>query len=167
MEKKCIAYSQWLDYIRVIKDDGIACKELDKIACSYPQVDLCNYQDIVYNELAKMEVILLRNVIENFQKSVNICLSENDLEYLSQGVKRFKRDVQKCFFFNAIDEFPGNMREKLATQMVESLHGFSKVFSAFVKNIEENESDLFISDFVYICKKARLKKFIEEQNIYV
>lgn len=167
MGEKCVTYSQWLEYVRYAKEKGIKSDEMQFLSQCYPQVNMQDYQDYLNNELTKLEISLLKKVVDKFQTSVNMCLDELDLELLERALKEFKKEVSICFFFNKITQYPQNMREKLTLQMLEGLSGFAKEFQMYVKRIEDGSNDLFISDFSYICKKAKIIKYIEELNIYV
>ena len=167
MERKSVAYSQWLEYVRTVKDKGIKSEAMMQLCSSYPQVNMQDYKEYIYNELAKLESLLLSESMEGFQPTVNKCLSENDLELLYSAIKVLKKEVSICFFFNEIEQFSNNMKEKLTIQMVDSLKDFINEFQKYVKRIEDNGNDIFVSDFCYICQKAKLKKFVEELNIYV
>lgn len=167
MEGQYVAYSQWLEYVRDVKDKGIRCDSMTQLCSSYPKVSMQDYHEHIYNELAKLEILLLSESMDRFQSAVNKCLSENDLEFLSGGIRTLKKELSICFFFHKIEQYPRGMKEELTIQMVESLRDFIQEFQKYVKRIEENGNDIFVSDFCYICKKAKLEKYVEEQNIYV
>lgn len=167
MEIQCITCSQWLELVRTVKEKGIKCDGMESLCLSCPQINMVEYQELLYNELAKLETVILRETIERFEISVNRCLTENDLEYLNHGIRDLKKDLSVCFFFHKIEQYPIIIRKGLTVQMTENLSGFLKEFDRYVKRIEESGSDIFFSDFGYICRKANLKKYIEELNIYV
>ena len=166
MEGQLVAYSQWLEYVRNVKGKGIRCDSMVQLCSSYPQVNMQDYHEYIYNELVKLEILLLSESIDGFQSAVNKCLSENDLEFLNRGIINLKKEISMCFFFNEIEQYPQDMKEKLTTQMVEILSSFIKEFQKYVKRMEDSVNDMFVSDFCYICKKAKLKKYVEGLNIY-
>ncbi len=167
MEIQSITYAQWLKHIKTVKDKGIRSDSMKVLCTNYPQVNMMEYQEFVYNEIAKLETVILTESIEKFQITVNKCISENDIEMLVHGFRCLKKDLDTCFFFNVMEKYPVEVKRKLSLQMSKNLQLFVKEFHRYTKRLEENGSDIFISDFEYICRKANLKKYVEELNIYV
>lgn len=167
METKEISYSQWLTLIKEVKEQGIYSEVFQDFRVSVPKIDMKEYQGFIHNELAKLEEIILSQTISKFQKNVNICMEENDLEVFHKGLVRLKKDILNCFFFCEISIFPIEIRAKVGKQMVDILMKFIKDFQKYIKRMEENESDIFCSEICYMYKKAKLEKYVEELLIDV
>lgn len=165
-EITAVSYSRWLELIKGIKENGICSDEMRRIKLCYPNVVSEDYYAIIQKELAKLVTELLQKAINKFQSSVNRCLEDSDLEILEYGIKEFKRNIRTCLFFYKIEGYPFTVRKNLCDQAIENLSAFINEYTYFVKKLRENDSSLFVEDFEYICKKAKLQKYIEEFNVY-
>ncbi len=161
-----VSYSQWLEYVNGAGAKGFKSQEFSSLQECYPSIGEKAQYGILEKELAKLETVLLKKSISGFQMSVNHCLEESDLEILAWGIKEFKRNVSSCYFFHAIEGYPLIVRKHLCSQIGENLAAFVDEYRIFLKKLSENDSCPFIEDFAYICKKAKLRKFIEEFNVY-
>lgn len=165
-EVEIISYAQWLEVIDKVQEKGMCSDEMQQLHIVYPAVSTKNHYQCIQNEISKLETELLRKTIYQFEASVNHCLEDFDLELLNNGIRVFKKNIQHCFFFNDIEEYPYAVRKNLCNQLISHLISFTEEYAKFVKRLREDNNSLFIEDFDYICKKAKLKKYIEEFNIY-
>ena len=156
-----VTYSQWLEFVNEARKGGFKCSALNELKSCYPGNIMTGYDRIMLNELAKLETGLIKKTIDRFQKAVNEGIEEYDLEAIQFGIKEFKKNVANCFFFANIDEYPRLIKEELGTQLVEKFGAFIVEYANFVKRSSENGGSLFFEEFRYICKKAKLKDFIE------
>ncbi|MCI8427803.1 MAG: hypothetical protein HFJ03_09765 [Lachnospira sp.] len=161
-----ISYSQWLELIDRVKEKGVCSDEMYQLHMVCPQVNTEKCYYLIQNEISKLETQLLRKVMYQFESSVNRCLEDFDLELLNHGIRVFKKSVQHCFFFNDIEQYPYAIRKNLCNQLIKNLMVFTQEYAEFVKKLREDNNSLFIEDFDYIYKKAKLKKYIEEFNVY-
>lgn len=166
-ERIAVSYSQWLEYINGAGAKGLKSEAFSSLKGCYPVIGSEAHYGMMQRELAKLETILLKKTVAGFQTAVNRCLEEADPEILEWGIREFKRSVSCCYFFNGIEEYPQTVRKDIGSQMGESLASFVDEYSIFLKKIRENDNSSFIEDFEYICKKAKLKKYIEEFTLYV
>lgn len=160
MEKE-ITYSQWLGIVKKARNGGLESEDLEELKSCYPRNLMPEYEKIMLNELAILETILIKKTIEKFQKNVNISVEECDLEAIRFGIREFKSNVSKCFFFESIGGYPVLIKKELGMQLVEKYEAFIDEYMNFVKKTSECDGDLFFDEFGYICKKAKLKNFIQ------
>lgn len=165
-EMEMISYSQWLELMNKVQEKGMCSDEMQRLHVVCPEVNTKNHYQFIQNELSKLETELLRKTIYQFEASVNRCLEDLDLEFLNKGIRIFKKNIYHCFFFNNIEQYPYTVRKNLCNQLINPLISFTKEYAQFVKKLREDNNSLFIDDFDYICKKAKLKKYIEEFNVY-
>ncbi|MBD5459852.1 MAG: hypothetical protein HDR26_02755 [Lachnospiraceae bacterium] len=104
---------------------------------------------------------MIKKTIDKFQDIVNTGIEEYDLEIIKTGIREFKKNVAVCFFFADIHEYPLLIREELATRLTEKFKDFIAEYMSFVRRTSQYGGSLFFEEFEYICKKAKLDKFIE------
>lgn len=160
MEKE-ITYSQWLDFVRKARNGGLESEDLEELKSCCPRNLMPEYESIMLNELIILETILIKKTIKKFQNIVNTSVEECDLEAIQFGIREFKSNVSKCFFFESIGGYPVLIKKELGMQLVEKYEAFIDEYMNFVKKTSECGGDLFFDEFGYICKKAKLKNFIQ------
>lgn len=156
-----VTYSQWLEFVKDAQDGGLKCDALNELKSCYPGNIMPYYERTMLSELAKLESCLLKKTVCRFQKVVNAGIEAHDLEAIQLGIKEFKINVANCFFFANIDEYPRLIKEELGMQLVDKFEAFLAEYTNFVKKTGEYGGNLFLEEFGYICKKAKLNRFIE------
>ncbi len=166
MCKKQIPYAEWINYIRVSSERGRKCSEFEQLCITAPMVSGNEYEAYIHNEIAKLEVELIRSLIDDFQKSVNRCFEEHDLFVFEMGLREFKKAVRDCLFFDDISAFSEEVRNDLRREIRMNLAVFLDEFSKYMRRVSEYEGDAFVNEFFYMYKKANIKKFVMEQVVY-
>lgn len=160
-------YVEWLALVNQVKVKGLRCEEFQRLQSCYPESAGSTYERMIRNELAKLETLLLKSAVKKYQRAINLCLEENDLESAERGMRDFKKNIRGCFFFTRIPEYPEKVRKDLALQIEESLLLFQQEFEQFIRRLSQNDDSLFTQDFLYRYRKWNLLKIIREYRSYV
>ncbi len=161
-----IPYMQWMVHLGRIKEKGIRSEEFYLLTECCPIMAAEDQYIIVQKEMEKLEMVLLKNTMELFQKSVNCSLEDVDLEILIRAIHQFKKNINCCFFFCRIKDYPLRIRKNLYGKVAEKLLSFLEEYFRFLRKMNEAESSRFMEDFSYICQKAGLKKYVEGFDFY-
>lgn len=164
---RSVPYAEWLELVDHAKTKGARCKEFQQLQKCYPDSAGFAYERMIQNELAKLETLLLRSAVKKFQRAINLCLEENDLETLECAMWDFRKSIRGCFFFVGIPGYPESVRKDLAMQMEENLLMFQREFEKFIKRLSQNDNSLFTQDLIYRYRKWNLSKIIREYRSYV
>ena len=160
-ETEGVLYSNWLELVNEAKNEGLKSESLKKLANCHPNTEQKIKDERIYNELVKLENVLVQVTIERFQKKVNASLEENDVEFLQIGLRELKQNIKKCFFFMEVMEYPQLIRKDLCEKITDIVLVFWKEFMEFVNQMGRNSNDVFAEDFVYLCKNFKMNKFVE------
>ncbi len=166
MCKRQIPYAEWINYIRVSREKGRKCFEFEQLCDTAPMVSGNEYDTYIHNEIAKLEVELIRSMVDDFQKSVNRCFEEQDLFVFEIGLREFKKAVRDCLFFDDVSVFSEEVRNNLKREIRMNLAMFIDEFSKYMRRLSEYEGDVYVNEFFYMYKKANIKKFVREQVVY-
>ena len=112
---------------------------------------------MVYNKLAKLEEVLLKEAFCQFEKELNLCITEMDLEILEKAVITYKRRMKSSMFFLQIPEYPESVRENLKNAINENVCIYLDAISKYMRKLEFCDNDIFVQDVVYICRKKLIK----------
>ena len=162
-----VPYAEWLELINHVKAKGVRCGEFQQLRKCYPDSAGFAYERMIQNELAKLEIFLLNHAVKKYQRAINLCLEENDLESLECAMRDFRKNIRDCFFFVGIPEYPEAVRKDLAMQIEENFLMFQREFEKFIKRLAQNNNNLFTQDLVYRYRKWNLSKIIREYRSYV
>lgn len=165
-DRKQIPYADWINYVRMSREKGRRCPEFYELRISSPIIGGSEYDTYIHNEIAKLEVELIRALVDDFQKSVNTCFEEHDLFIFEKGLRDFKRAVRECLFFDEISDFSEDVRNNLKKEIRMNLSVFLDEFSKYMRKLSEYEGDVYINEFFYMYKKANITKFVREQIVY-
>lgn len=165
-ERKQIPYADWINYVRAAREKGRESSEFRELCFLTPIIRGNEYDTYIQNEIAKLEVELIRSMIEDFQKSVNLCMEEHDLYFFEKGLRNFKKAFYDCLFFDAITSVSENVRNSVKKGIWDNLSIFLDEFSIYVRKLSEYESDMYVNEFLYVYKKSKISKFVQEQLIY-
>ena len=152
-----IPYADWISLINAVKSKGLACDELNVLRKVYPQISGMAYDSMICNQLAKLEEYMLKETIRIFQKQMNNCLEENDLEILNPAFTRLRKHIVNCLFFLQIPDYPESVKTEMGNEIKKNVDSFMNVFLKYLKKIEHAENNDFIQEYVYICRN-RIKK---------
>lgn len=155
-------YAEWLVLVNEVKAKGTHCEEFRQLQICYPDGAGAAGIRIIHNELAKLETFLLQSLIKKYQRAINLCLEEQDLETVEFAMRDLTKGIKGCFFFAGIPEYPKTVRKDLALQIEENLLVFQEEFGRFIKRLEQNDNSLFTQDLVYRYRKWNLAKIIRE-----
>lgn len=150
-----------------VKAKGARCEEFQQLQGCYPDSAGTAYEYMIQNELAKLETLLLKSAVKKYQRAINWCLEENDLEIAEYAMRDFRKDIRGCFFFARIPEYPETVRKDLTLQMEENLLLFQRDFEQFIKRLSQRDNSVFTQDLLYRYKKWNLSKIIREYRSYV
>lgn len=143
--------------INAVKSKGLACDELSVLKKVYPQVSGTAYDSMICNQLAKLEEYMLKETIRIFQKQMNHCLEENDLEIVKTAFAKLRKHIMNCLFFLQIPDYPESVKIQMGNEIKRNMDSFMNIFSKHLKKIEYAENNDFIQEYVYICRN-RIKK---------
>lgn len=161
-----IAYSDWINYINVTKEKGRNCSEFVDLKNSDPIVGGAGSEFLVQKEITKLEVELIYSAIDGFEKSVNKSLEEADLFILEKGLREFKSAIKDFMFFDALESISKEIKDSIKSQVATNLMMFVDEFSRYTKRLSEYDNTTYVDEFMYIYKKANVKKFIQETVSY-
>ncbi len=161
-EVKAVPYAAWLSLVEAVKKKGQACDEFLELQGCYPQSTGSLYEQMIHNELAQLENLLLKNAIKKYQKSINMSLEEADLEIAEFAIRNLKKSIRGCLFFTRINEYPEGVRKDLAIQTQERLLIFQAEFGEFLKRLAQDSNSYFAQDLIYLWKKWIPAKIILE-----
>ncbi len=157
---------QWLVLVNSVKNKGYGYKEFDNIISTVKNIHNSSNENIIFNEILELEKILINSTIARFENTVNQSFIENDIEIFIKGVNNVKKDIKKCFLLKKISDYPNVLKENLGSQIENNLIKFLDDFSKYLKSIVKNNENKFIEEIYYVYKKNKLRKFVQECNIY-
>lgn len=166
MDIKEVTYSQWLKYVRLTIEKGRHCDEFKALQCSSPVLNGTEYENFALPELAKLESRLIKDAIEDFEKSINKSFEEFDIYIFEKGLKVFKRSISDCVFFNDLNVFSRDARDRLNESIRMNYLLFIDEFAKYIRKMYEYDNYSYVDEMHYIYKKANIKKFIQEQTMY-
>lgn len=165
-EKQAMPWAEWLELIHLVEKKGVSCEEWNAFAQAEPEDLGAGSDHLIEKELAKLETALLEKCIKKLQSSMNQSLEEGDLFFLEKGIRDFKREVAACFFFQRLEGYPLTVKKSMGEQITKILYGFLDEFMGYVKKIDENGTNDFLEDVIYLCRKAKLKNYVGEFDQY-
>lgn len=148
-----VSYSEWISLISDVTIKGLACEELSKLKVVYPHAVGESYDNIIYNQLAKLEQFMLKETIRIFQKQMSTCLSEIDLEMAENAFVKIKKHYKDCMFFLQIPDYSESVKRKMSDEIIRNMQAFSESYIKYIKKIEFEDNSTFIQDYVYVCKR--------------
>ncbi len=161
-----IAYSDWINYIKAAKEKGINCSEFVDLKNSDPIVSGMGSELLVQKEIKKLAVELIYSAIDGFEKSVNRSLEEADLFVFEKGLREFKSAIKDFMFFDNLESISKEIKDNIKSQVATNLIMFVDEFSKYTKRLSEYDNTAYVDEFMYIYKKANVKKFIQETVSY-
>jgi len=161
-QKQEITWSQWLDLLRAVEKKGIRCEEWNDFSTKCPSGMTAESDYLLEKELANLETTLLKKSVKKMQTAFNECMEDMDLFILEKGLLDFKKEIAACFFFQRLEGFPERVSSSIGDQVAQALRQFVDDFMAYVKKMDENGTNDFLEDVIYLCRKAKLKKYVEE-----
>ena len=164
--KQQISYADWLNLVKASRLKGRKCPEFAALCVSSPILGSEEYDAYIHNEMASLEVELIRTLTYDFQKSVNHSFEEQDLYIFETGLRDLKKAVTDCLFFDKIPAFSIGVKNNLKKEIWMNLSAFLGEFSKYMRKMSEYGGDPYIDEFLYIYKKADINKFIREQVTY-
>ena len=165
-EVRHIPYSEWSEKVRLSCLKGRHCQEFLELKQSAPSYKGTDYEQFVFNELAKLETELIKDTIKNYQKAMNKCFDELDLHFFARGLKELKLAIDDCLFFDEIELLSIESEKKLKSEIYSNYTGYFDKFSRYVDKMEKYETDQFVREFVYMYRKAHIDKYIQERTSY-
>lgn len=159
-EIKCISYADWISLISSVIQKGLACDELKQLKEVYPYSVGESYDGMIYNQIAKLEEYIIQESINTFQKRISLCMEEMDLEVVESAFTILRKHLNDGLFFLHIPNCPELVKEKLFEEIQKNVTAFTDSFLKYLRKIEYADSNLFIQDFVFLCKK-RIRKINE------
>lgn len=161
-----MAYSDWINCINAAKEKGRNCSEFVDLKNSDPIVAGAGSELLVQKEITKLEVELIYSAIDGFEKSVNKSLEETDLFIFEKGLREFKSAIRDFMFFDALESISKEIKDSIKQQIAANLMMFVDEFSKYTKSLSEYDNVTYVDEFMYIYKKANVKKFIQETVSY-
>lgn len=152
-----IAYAEWVALAGAVREKGMKSREFERIQCVYPQAAGAAYVPMVYNELARLEEHLLRHSFRRFQREINRCLEEADLEIAEAAISNLKKCVHACLFFDRIPEYPESVKSGMGQEVRRHTEAFRQECLQYMRRLERADSSIFIQDLVYMCRKRMAK----------
>lgn len=152
-----VSYEKWLDLISKAEKEGISSKAFSDLQEVYPLSAGNAYDAMVYNKLAKLEEALLKEAFCQFEKELNLCITEMDLEILEKAVVTYKKRMKSSIFFLQIPEYPESVRDDLKNAINEKVCIYIDAISKYMRQLEFCNNDIFVQDVVYICRKKLIK----------
>lgn len=162
---KKIAYSEWLTLIGAVCQKGRSSEEFTGLKNCEPLISGSGGESLVQNEIGKLLVILIKDAIDALQKTVNLSFEERDLYILEKGLREFKNAVGDFLFFDGMECLSGENKAFLKGQISLNVGNFIREYSGYMKKLSEFDNTRFIDEFMYIYKKANIKKFIQESGL--
>lgn len=152
-----ISYAQWEALVDAVREKGIRSREFEQIQAVYPQMggDAC--VPLVRGQLQKLEEHLLRQGFRLFQRDINRCLEEADLESAQAAINNLKRHVQACLFFRGIPEYPESVKDGMEREIRRCTEEFCQEFLQYMGRLERENDSGFVQELVYICRKRMAK----------
>ena len=153
-----IAYAEWVALAGAVREKGMKSREFERMQYVYPQAAGTAYVPMVYNELARLEEHLLRHSFRRFQREINRCLEEVDLEIAEAAISNLKRCVRACLFFDRIPEYPEAVRSGMEQEIRRHMEAFRLECLQYMRRLERADSSDFVQDLAYMCRK-RMEKW--------
>ena len=100
--------------------------------------------------------------MKKYQKSINECLMEGDVEVAVFAVKQFRRCMKKCMFFLRINGFSEGLKCQISDSIINNVSAFQLYFRKYIRKLEQNESNYFIQELSYLSRKFDLEKIVME-----
>ncbi len=152
-----IAYAEWVALAGAVREKGMKSREFERMQYVYPQAAGTAYVPMVYNELARLEEHLLRHSFRRFQREINRCLEEVDLEIAEAAISNLKRCVRACLFFDRIPEYPEAVRSGMEQEIRRHMEAFRLECLQYMRRLERADSSDFVQDLAYMCRKRMAK----------
>ncbi|EHI61148.1 hypothetical protein [Hungatella hathewayi] len=159
-----ITYEEWVALVRRAGLDGLTGEVFEALQVYYPLSSGSAYEKMIYNEMAKLEMQLLKKSIHRFQNAINLCMEENDLEIAKAAINSFRKNIAQCMFFVEVEAFPKELREKLSSDIYANILQFQKEVDCFSKKAMSENSGNFVQDLCYLLKKHNLAKIVMERK---
>ena len=161
-----VAYSDWINFINAVKEKGVHSLEFEKIKNSEPIVGGAGGEKLLQQEITKLEIEIIYDAIGGFEKAINLSIEEADLYILEKGLRDLKQAIADSMFFDAFESLTKESKDNLKRQIAANLYMFIDEFSKFMKKLSEEGNSLYVDEFLYIYKKANIRKFIQESVLY-
>ena len=156
-ETQYIAYAEWVALAGKVREKGMKSREFDRMQSVYPQAAGTAYIPLVYNELARMEEHLLGHSFRRFQREINRCLEEADLEIAEAALNNLKKCVRACLFFERIPEYPESVKSGMEREIRRYTEAFRQECLQYMRRLEQADGSDFVQDLVYMCQKRMAK----------
>ena len=159
-----ISYSEWTDLISAVIRKGLSCNELEIIKTVYPNAVGDAYDPMIYNQVARLEEYLIKASVDIFQKQMNMCFEENDIEMAEIAFSKLKRHLLNSMFFMQIPYYTESVKVGITGEIKKNLYLFFDAFSSYLKKLELADNSAFVQDYIYICRKRMrtIKRMLEE-----
>lgn len=152
-----IAYAEWVALAGAVREKGMKSREFERMQCVYPEAVGPAYVPMVYRELARLEEHLLRHGFHKFQREINRCLEEADLEIAEAAICNLKRCVRACLFFDRIPEYPESIKNSMEQEIRRHAEAFRQECLQYMRRLERADSSDFVQDLAYMCRKRMPK----------
>lgn len=129
---------------------------------AYPQAAGEAYVPMVQKELARLETCLLKRAFDRFQKEINRCLEEADIEAAESAMRNLKKNLRACLFYNGIPEYPQAVRESMNAEIRENASAFWQDYLRFLRKLSYTDGSAFVEELFYRCRKCNVDQVILE-----
>ena len=162
---KEISYEEWLKIIKNVKDNGLKDESYDVLINNYPRkLDVRSIGQLL-NQIAELEIFLLKSAFKKFEKCLNEAIYENDMEFIEISVARFIRDLSRCLFFNYMDCITNENKMNLQNDICLNVSRFQKDIEYFLKKSSIDDGGYFIQDILYVLQKRNIARDILEWRL--
>lgn len=161
-EIKEVSYSEWLALVNEVKENGPNCAEFLLLQQCYPHRSGDSYEQMVQKELAKMETVYIQNAVRDFQRSIARSLDEGDLEIARSAIRSLRKNARGSVFFLNNEKYPDTICKNMISEIKRNCQLFQKDFKCFLRRLEQENNSCFIQDFIYLCRKCDMLKFVLE-----
>lgn len=148
-----IPYAEWVALASAVREKGLRSQEFERMRRVYPQSAGPAYDPMVYRELARLEEHLLGHIFRRFQREINRCLEEADIEIAETAIGNLKRGISSCLFFCQIPEYPEEVRKGMEQEIRRYAQDFRRECLEYMRRLERSDSSDFIQELAYLCRK--------------
>lgn len=157
-----ITYAEWLTLLETVQKKGMACREFEQLKTVYPLKAGNSYEPLIHNGLAKLETCLLTKIFARFEKAMNLCLEETDLEIAETAIQNLRKNLKACLFFNGVPEYPESVKNSMNQEIHENITQFWQEYTKYLKKLSYADQGTFVTDLIYLCRKIKIDKVVWE-----
>lgn len=157
-----ISYADWAALVAKTRADGVGSEAFAALKNAYPQTAGEAYVPMVQKELARLETCLLKRAFDRFQKEINLCLEEADIEGAEAAIRNLKKNLRACLFYNGILEYPQTIRESMNAEIRKNVRAFWQEYLRFLRKLSYTDGSAFVEELLYRCRKCNVDQVILE-----